>query len=239
MKKILALILISALCITSLVSCATLSAIGVALFMFDYEGDTYYLGANWDCNTEAFIAEYQPLYLEEIERLRNKYHLDMETTISAEHVKRSEDSLWKYRLEVYIYDERCSIRLLFTDIEYKNETQGYYKANLYYYGSENGFGDYEDFKPMVEFLNDITNYTAYDARADQNHFERLYYEAVQNEGKHSSWEIHFDNTIGNVRYLVQLANENVGGYHYMALKDESIKKNCYHFNFEGLLKALP
>ena len=245
MKKILALILLCALCLALLTSCDVSDLGGIGYYLKEiydffvpsaYNDSDYYLGANWVCDNEAFVNEYLPLYMAEIERLLAKHRLgDMNISIEQKDGN-NEVSDWK-TIEIFIYDEISTLYLRFMNFEYAFDNVGKYCGQLYYYGSENGFGVYEDFKPLVEFLNDFTNYAAYDSRDDQNHFERLYYEAVEDIDNYSSdWALHFDTFIGYVSYYVTLNLED--GRYYKSGKSKQ-SELCYLFCFEGLLKALP
>ena len=222
MKKVFILLLVICLCLVNLTSCL-IEALDFIVFHLDKNGQ-YYLETNWDCDTETFVNKYHPLYLEEAQRLNLKYNLDL--SLYVEYGGDGPDILY-----IFLYNGECTVRLVLNSKLY-----GFYTGYLYYYGNDGNFGQYEDFKPMVEFINDFTNYAAYDARGDQNHFERLYNEALKDENGYASWELHFDDYIGSVSYYVDLTYE--AGYYYMAQMDLSCKKDCYRFEFEGLLKPI-
>lgn len=231
MKRILVFFLIICLCCISLTSCVSHG--GPRLFerlhtaLFEPEM-AYYWWSNWGhCDTETFSNVYMPLYMNKVDELISEKELDCEILITSlnddprSHV-------------IYIYNNEFTIELNM----YNNPTGGFaeYKGTLFYYGDENGFGDYEDFKPMVDFLNDFTNYAAYDARAGQNQFERLYNEILESGHRSRTYKLHFDTFVGEVKYVVNLATEH--GYYYMAQHDSTIDKECYTFYFDGLLKPL-
>ena len=211
MKKVLLLVLVVATAMSSFISCRPL----------------YDENLNWNCDDETFLNVYQPLYLAEIERLALKYGLDFECLIEYEEDNTNKPS-------VFLYTDTYTI-----DLELANwykGARGLCEISLYYYGTEDGFGEYEDFRPCVEFLNDFTNYVAYDTKTDQNHFERLYNEALSGEKNYNGFIYHEDSSVGDVGYSLYLSYE--GGYYYMAKRDISIKKDCRFFKFKGLLKPL-
>ena len=206
-----------------------LSLIIFSIFGCDNNDNDYYLGANWNVSKEVFVTEYYELYHTEIERVKEKCKFEC-----SENVICSETSSGGKKIEIYLYTDIFTISLNFTC----REKIAYYRGYLYYYGNDGNYGKYEDFKHLVYFLNDFTNYVAYDTKTEENYFEKLYYEAEQDEDlrKGASYYYHYDSAIGNVGYAVDLGQE--AGYYYMAAFDEDLEKYCYEFSFEGLLKPL-
>ena len=134
----------------------------------------------------------------------------------------------------YIYSEDYTI-VIFLGNSARGEV-GFYDLYLYYYNDDRLNGNYDVIKPVVEFANEITNILAYDTQTEENQFEKLYYEALSSDDKFASNYYHFDNSVGNVGYLVFLKPEfSETGYYYMLQKKGSLKP-CFYFRFEGLLK---
>ena len=206
-----------------------LSLIIFSIFGCDNNDNDYYLGANWHVSNEQFGTEYYELYLNEITRLSEKYNFEYFENVNVS----DKGTVYKY-IDIYLYTNMFTIRLNFTS----NIDGADYDGFLYYYGNDGNYGKYEDFKHLVYFLNDFTNYVAYDTKTEENYFEKLYYEAEQDEDlrKGASYYYHYDSAIGNVGYAVDLGQE--AGYYYMAAFDEDFEKYCYEFSFEGLLKPL-
>lgn len=191
----------------------------------------YYLGAGWNVDDETFASEYYDLYLNKIQSLKEKYELDC--LIHIERSSLNEEGNDKNKLVVFLYCEKYTILFEFTNCH----DLGYYDAELYYYGDTQPSEDYSDFSPLVEFINDITNYAAYDAKTESNRFEELYYEAVVDDDNNCAMdEYHHDSIIGGVYYLVNL--NYIDEYYYMLQHDSSFAKKAYDFRFNGILKPL-
>ena len=218
MKKVLLLVLVLLISLPNLTSC-------MAVLEYLFPADPYADNSNWSCDTETFLNVYQPLYLAEIERFELKYGLEFERLIEYERGE-TDDPL------IFLYNDVCTVYFELTN---RNSVAWYYVL-FCYYGTDDGIGEYEDFRPYVEFLNDFTNHVAYDTKTDQNHFERLYNEALTSEEQRAGDYYHYDSSIGNVGYSVSL--HRAGGYYYKAQKDRTVEKNCHRFVFEGLLKPL-
>ena len=231
MKRIIVLFLVTCLCLLNLTSCffsGELSLFERLYTAFVEPEMVYYRGSNWGHWEEDIMSTvYMPLYMSKVDELISEKELDCETLVTSlnddprSHV-------------IYIYNHEFTIQLSFYD--YSSGGFAQYSGTLYYYGDENGFGDYEDFKPMLDFLNDFTNYAAYDARVAQNQFERLYNVCIDEGYTAKVYRLHADSLVGAVHYKVILADEQ--GYYYMAQHDNTVVKNCYTFRFQGLLKPL-
>lgn len=226
MKKLLILLLILSLCVFVMTSCVLGMYAELCALVYISSAYQYHDRTNWDCDTEEFVEKYHALYLEKIDYLKNKYALDCISFVERE---RDGD-----KFSIYLYCERYTLHFIVNRLD----SYGLYDGHLYYYGDETGYGEYKDFKPMVDLLNDFTNYAAYDAETGKNMFEQLYYEALSNEDRCSNYEIYTREVAYEVLYSVDLAYR-LGGYDYMLRKGVDLEKDCYYFRFEGLLKALP
>ena len=213
MKKTI-LLLISLLQILSLFSCQP----------------TYSEKCGWYCNDETFKNEYFNYCNGEIVRLMDKYSL----TGAFEYEEKRYEANSNIRYTFYIYCEDYTIALGIANCN-RGDT-GFYDLRLFYYNDDRLNENYDDIKSVVEFANEITNIIAYDTKTEENQFEKLYYEALSSDEKYASNYYHFDNSVGNVGYLVFLKPEFSGtGYYYILQKKDSVKP-CFYFRFEGLLK---
>ena len=199
--------------------------------LMSFEDSSYSDGANWECEDEVFLSDYCTLYSDKIESLADHYGLEF---TQRKELKENEPVHGGYMTSMtfYLYNDVYTIKLFM-----KNGSIGYYEGCLFYYDVDGAAVEYDKLRPLVEFLNEFTNYAAYGTITDTNRFEELYYEAK--EGKkyplYASDQIHFDHAIGSVEYCVDLDYYN--GY-YMGGENIKEKKQCYRFEFEGLLKSL-
>ena len=186
----------------------------------------------WYCDNSTFENEYYNYCNDEIVRLMDKYSLIGEFEYEEERYEANGN----IRYTFYIYCEDYTIALKIANCN-RGDT-GYYDLYLFYYNDNRLNENYDVIKPVVEFANEITNIIAYDTKTEENQFEKLYYEALKSDEKYASNYYHFDNSVGNVGYLVNLREDAGGssaGYYYMLQKHSSMKP-CYYFKFEGLLK---
>lgn len=220
MKKI---VRICTLIVVSIIlSITVIVLIGVLMIALDHRWE-YYKDTKWNCDTQSFQNDYDTLYENEILRLKEKYELDYEESVEKT----------SNMIERSLYCDEYTILITFVNCE----TYAKYDVCLYYYGDESGVGEYEDAAHVVNFINDLTNYVAYDADTEQNRFALLYDEAKASKKSYAYHKIHFDDMIGNVGYGVSLNSEG-GGYHYRLCHDEDFQKDSHYFDFEGLLKPL-
>ncbi|MBO5906574.1 MAG: hypothetical protein J6Q85_00275 [Clostridia bacterium] len=196
---------------------------GVVYFVFSLETNDYYESANWNCTREEFNTTYYNLYKDKLSELKELYDLEYEVFEEVGHLEHKSFYRW------YLYNDAYTFRI-FVD------SKARLHAELYFYGTEYIVrSDYETQRNAVSFLNDFVNFAAYDSRAEENQFEKLYFECVS-EGKSYECNIyHFDNFIGNVGYGLSLVHD--GGYYYKIQKDGDLEKLCNHYSFEGLLKT--
>ena len=63
-------------------------------------------------------------------------------------------------------------------------------------------------KNLVDFINELTHFVAYDTRKEEadNHFEKLYFECIEESCTGKNYNYHFDDFIGHVGYDVELSN---------------------------------
>ena len=203
----------------------------VALLVVYNEIDERYYGikANWQCSNEDFENQYYPLYENEILRLKEKHGLDCE--YYSERKLRDDGDLG---YTFYLYSENYTIKISVANCN--RGGTGFYDIEVYYYNENRINEDYSDIKSVAEFSNDITNFMAYDTITESNQFEELYKQAKSSDRKYASNYYHFDNSVGNVGYYVDL-NDYDGGYYYLAKYDSSVEKLCHRLKFEGLLKS--
>ena len=200
------------------------------IFLNSCYDNYYFKDAKWNCDNETFLSYYDDIYYKKICDLKEKYSISCQDKKEIE----NRDSQG-VRISYYLYNEIFTIELILTsDIDYSKVI-----AYLYYYGEETPSKEYKDFENIVNLLNDFVNYVSYDAKTDKNYFETLYNEAInKKENLYASYNMHFDHTIGNLYYLVQLDSPKGGGYYYMLEKNEALEKENYRFEFRGLLKPI-
>jgi hypothetical protein len=220
--------------IASIIGIIVTYVIGILFLLLSLEVEirrenNYIDKTNWSCKQDEFEDKYCDLYYEECKRLAENYNLSFSKKTSIEKV-----SSTKEKYELYLYCNEYTVYLSFLNCENK----GYFEADLYYYGGEEGLGEYESFAPIVDFLNDITVFAAYDAKSNTNHFRTLYEECIENEKMSAEDEEYIGEYVGSVGYRVYLDSKHSSdGYYYMLSEDYSIRKSCHHFSFQGLLKA--
>lgn len=208
------------LCIILLISFVSSCSCG-------YDND-YFLEANWNCDNETFLSYYDNLYVEKLQELKIKYNIECEEKKEIETTKKGGISLC-----YYFYNENFTLRL---DLRSHN-TLAMVNSYLYYYGDDAPSNEYINIKNIVDFSNDFINYASYDAKTDSNHFEKLFFEALNSDDLFASENLHHDDTVGTLGYKVQL-NSTSNAYYYMMDKNNSLKKENHRFEFHGLLKPI-
>ena len=183
----------------------------------------YYKEPGWNCDNETFMGEYKDKYYAKICELKQKYNMEcyeiVETEIDGIHGK----------IIYFLYCEAYTFKLKISNcVEY-----GYCDLILYYYGEDEKIIEYNNCKNLVDFLNEFTNYVAYDTITEYNCYEKLYYQNIQNNTEVEFESIYFDNMVGNVIYSFT-PQYAAGGRWYMLSKDSSMEKICYQFRFEGI-----
>ena len=192
--------------------------------------DSYFKEINWNCDKNTFLSYYDNLYSSKILELKQDYNLQYQE-------KKHIEDKGQQGVEIcyYLYCGNFTIRLEM----YNGKEHGVCQAYLYYYSENISLNEYEKVEPLVNFINDFINYVSYDAKNDTNHFETLYFEALHRESFFAKEELHFDHAVGSLYYLVDLyGSSDTGGYYYMMEKNTSLQKECYRFEFEGLLKPI-
>lgn len=202
-----------------------------AIVGFESREDAKYAKASgWNCSQEKFCDEYAALYKAKIQELKTTYEIDCNEDI--EQYNSGNDNI----LTVNLYNDEFTIVMRFGNFG----LYGGYYVDLYYYGSDSGdLDDYGNYKHLVDFINDLTTYVAYDTRSEEsdNHFEKLHDECIQLELKNNSYMYHFDHIVGDVGYSVGLKKDNYG-YYYKMQKNSSVNILSNSFSFEGILKPL-
>lgn len=194
------------------------------------EDENYYLNANWNCDNETLENEYLKCYYDKIEELKNKYGLSFE---QSEFTYKFDDSFEREVLyyDIFLYTEEYTILIHFLNSgSYATCTFG-----LYYY---NAFAENPvpfDITTILNFLNDFTNYAAFDTKTDENYFEKVYMAALDENKTYKSECYHSDSLIGDVAYRAFLEYQ---GTNYMGKKDSYYKKPCHLISFRGILKSL-
>ena len=196
----------------------------------------YFETTGWNCTDENFQTYYRGLYKAKIAELKELYDL----TFSE---KESEEYNSKYQL--CLYNDDFTIQIKFAN----GEELACYQIDLFYYGdSEASRKDYEKQRPLVNFINDFTNYVAFDTKTDKNYFEALYNECKKSKGKPTviySYQYdsiasniyHYDSVVGNIGYSVTL-NYNAYGEYYKMQGNSDCMAFCNHYSFYGLLKPI-
>ena len=203
----------------------------VLFFACDTENHRkYFKSVDFVCTAEEFEEEYYPLYYAEIQRLKEKYGLEYQEHIDK--TKKHENSV---EIDMYFYCEEYTVIIKMDG----GGAYSTYTASLYYYGNGELTPDYEKCSDSVNFLNDFTNYVAYDAITEKNCFSELLEKAKSDEKKFASEYLHFDDFVGYVEYRVNLKpSKKTGGYYYMKEFNKELEKECYYFEFHGILKDI-
>ena len=190
----------------------------------------YFKSVDFVCTAEEFEEEYYPLYYAEIQRLKEKYGLEYK-----EHIDKGMSGDKSYKVEMYFYCQEYTVRIRMNG----GGAYSTYTAGLYYYGNGELTPDYEKCSDAVNLLIDFTNYVAYDAITEKNCFSELFEKAKSDENMYASEHLHFDDFIGNVQYKVNLKlSKDTGGYYYMKEFNKELEKECYYFEFHGILKDI-
>lgn len=183
----------------------------------------YYKEPGWNCDNEMFMGEYKDKYYAKICELKQKYNIECYEYVETE-IEESNSTI-----RYFLYCESYTFKLnISSGAEY-----GECELILYYYGEEDKAINYSNCENLVDFLNEFTNYVAYDTIKEYNCFEKLYYLNIQNNSDCESEWIYFDNMVGNVSYIFT-PQHTAGGYWYMLGKDSTVQKTCYKFMFEGI-----
>ena len=182
----------------------------------------YFEKTGWNATEENFRTDYYYAYIAKTEELKVLHNIEWYV----------EDEFFPKGYYVYLYDDHFTITIRFLE----DGGLGFYCIDLYYYGDSNASReDFEKQRPLVNFINDFTNYVAFDTKTDKNHFEALYYEC--SEGKsYASNMYHYDSAIGNVGYSVALKIDK--GYYHKMQKNDDYVAICNRYHFEGLLKPI-
>ena len=215
---IVTIVIIIAICV------AFIAGIIVVIY-YMFNPDEYYLEPGWDCDEQTFNNDYCELYSKKLEELQSLYQLTHENTLEYEDSENSS----KLTFNMFCTDYTIVIKL---------NSSGSIYADLYYYHTEDISSNLDQIITVLSFINDFINYVTYDSITEYNAFEALVHQAIDNENKFASDIYHSDSIVGNIGYRVNL-NEMNHGYYYMILKDTSIEKQSFTFDFHGLLKPLP
>ena len=197
----------------------------ICLLFSPNDFNEYSEGARWNCDSDLFYSSYVPLYFEKIDELRNHYGIECSEIINQTDIEG--DNI----VEIFLYNEKFTIALLVA----KRGYYGHYRLQLYYYDLQ----DAATRNNVVNFVNDLTQYAAYDTKSEEseNYFEKLYSDCIENDVKGTSYKYHFDHMIGYVGYDVA-TETSMGGYYYMMQKNRDNEILSSFYGFEGILKAL-
>ncbi|MBO7305068.1 MAG: hypothetical protein J6V09_07605 [Clostridia bacterium] len=202
-----------------------------AIVGFESREDAKYAKASgWNCSQEEFCGEYIALYKAKIQELRILCGIDCNVDI------KQSNSDGNNILSVNLYNDEFTIVAYFANFG----MYGDYSVDLYYYGINSAdLDDYEKYRNLVDFINELTMYAAYDTKTEENcnHFAKLHYECIQQELKNNSYMYHFDHIVGDVGYSVGLKKDNYG-YYYKMQKNSSVNILANSFSFKGILKPL-
>ena len=207
---------------------AVLLLFAILLVFTSCDETQYFRCVKWNVSIKDFEERYIPLYEEQLSLLSNKYALEYERLTEIDKDEH------KIIFVTYLYNEEYTIKIVMN-----NEVEcALYEIILRYYGSEeNSLADYESQRKAVNFINDFTNYAAFDTISEENRLEKLYSEAQSASDLRAFDKYHFDNHIGSVGYFVAL-NDTSSGYYYMMQKDSSLEILCNSYGFEGILKPI-
>ena len=195
----------------------------VVIFLTSCNRVEYFEQAGWNATEENFQTDYYYAYMAKTEELKVLHNIEC-------HI---EEKFFQKGYYIYLYNDDFTIGIRFLN----SEKLAFYRIDLFYYGdSEASRKDYEKQRPLVNFINDFTNYVAFDTKTDKNHFEALYYECSEEEPFTSNY-YHYDSIVGNVGYYISL-NTNAFGYYYKLQEDDDCMAICNCYRFEGLLKPI-
>ena len=183
----------------------------------------YYEKSEWHCTQEEFRGHYYDIYTEKIEELKYVYGI----------VCHKEEEFFQKGYYIYLYRDDFTIVIKFLN----DNDLAFYNVDLYYYGDfDASRDDYKKQRSLVNFVNDFTNYVAFDTKTDKNYFESLYNECNKGE-PFASNKYHYDSIVGNVGYDVML-NTDAFSYYYKMQKNNNCIAVCNCYRFEGLLKPI-
>lgn len=184
----------------------------------------YFEQSGWNCTDVIFQTYYNNLYKVKIAELKEIYNLRFSEQESKE---------LNGNYQLYLYNDDFTIQIKFAN----GEKLAFYRIDLFYYGdSEVSRKDYEKQRSLVNFINDFTNYVAFDTKTDKNYFEALYYECCEEKTFASNY-YHYDSIVGNVGYYICL-NTDAFDYYYKMQEDGDCMAICNCYRFEGLLKPI-
>lgn len=208
----------------SLVLCCALIFVTISSLTSCELYDNYSEEIGWDGSEKGFHTWYFNLYNAKIQEMLIEYELQDYFELVETRNERSD-------IKFHFYSEEYTLM-----IDMFNDSRGYAKYNgvLYCYNIEDEPKDYSEVEFLVNFLNEFTNYVAYDTITDKNKFEEIYYELLASGETGEFEELHYDSLVGSTAYYVSLHHE-YGVTYAMEPNDYSV---CYKFMFEGLLKPL-
>ena len=206
-KKILKIFLItlSLIIFVSFVATVYLEFFGRGSIRYQKkEAEEYLKATNWNCDSETFSKKYYTIYYEECKRLAQNYSLTF-----SDHIETKEcETTGSYDITFCFYNKDCTVYLDFLN---DGNGIGRYDCALFYYGTEDGYGEYEDFANLVNFINDVTSFSAYLSDADIGSFKELYDKAQSSKSKEATDTNYYYSGVGNVGYSVNL-DRLQGGY---------------------------
>ena len=200
----------------------------------------YFETTGWYCTHDEFQL-YCDLYKAKIEELKSIYGIECDDKEEKRLYIDSDVSVY----EINMFNDEFTIIIRFNN----GEELAFYKIDLYYYGdSAASRENFENQRSLVNFINDFTNYVAFDTKTDKNYFEVLYNECKKSDGKptvnysyqydsSASNNYHYDSVVGNIGYSVTL-NYNAYGEYYKMQGDSNCMAFCNHYRFDGLLKPI-
>lgn len=155
----------------------------------------YVKSANWNCESNAeFSEKYKPFYCDYIESVFKKYDFDYNVIVNKGGIND--------KLEICYYDDNNTFQFLF----YPGDLYADIDVNYYFFSNdEKTLKDYSKQQKCVQLLDEIIDYCAYDAKTDEEPFDRLFYKSVEGDGG-ARYTYHFDNYCGYVGYSVHIIN---------------------------------
>lgn len=189
-------------------------AVVIAVVLIDFMDD-YAFEPGWYCQHNEFEGLYYDLMCSKIDELESKYDLDFERSVE----KKEYDTLDEIVLITKLSNDVATVK-----IEMINRVElAKFEIVLFFHSSdEYPKEDYEAQRPYVDFINDFTNFAAYDTKNEEGNFFEILYNRCDVESEHTAEWIHFDDLIGNVGYNFYIDNDN----------------DCYRYlyTFEGVMK---
>jgi hypothetical protein len=184
--------------------------------LFGCSEGKYADSSNWNVTDEVFSSQYFELYMNGIEAIAEKYHINGIT---------SEMNTDGKGFIIYCSDEDELIQFSFY-----NTVSGYGNYRSYYYAFRTNREDlfhYSNYLSNIAFISEVNEFVSFDYQGDTDTYQKLYVGYL--EDKSNTYYFHYDSVVGNLGYLV------TWGDHF----SETESRWYISFEFHGLLKTNP